>query len=482
MYLYYIFIILFFIISLPRLLRWLAIVQQKEYRLKRLWSFIKSVEGRQELFKLLPKASDLTRTGLKRPVRTPRIYLTALGSIFIAGTVLWLVKDDLTGLTLTALALYVLLPLWFLFAVLPTVLISSLLTTAFLILAKIKLDHHHPQIIGITGSYGKSTTKLLLKEVLATKQAVYATPLSYNTKYSIARSILKDYHGEKIVIIEYAAYNKGEIKTLTHWFKPHLAVITGFTPQHLGLFGSSENIIAAKSELVQALPSNATVFVNDKDAGAIQIANCRSDVKIIPVFKNEVIKLSEIDLGSKGHLQFKWDEILLTTNLLGRHYESNLRLAMAVGLHYEISKQDLIKTLELFKPQALVVTSRTNLKGALVIDDGRTANPKGFEAALELAKEVASKNNLPRRLLVTSGIVDLGNQSHQIHLELASKCHQLFDQVCLFGEVGSEEFRQKCNDKCVRDQDKIKSLLKSSGKDCLILIEGKMPKWIYQIL
>lgn len=476
--------VVFIILSAPRLLRWLAIVQQKEYRLDRILMFLKTGEGVNELLKLVPRLQDLTRSSLKRPVRTSRLYVTLLITfIIIYVTILTALTINILGtigFIVGFVLLYLLWPLIILLAVVPTALVSNVVTMVVLQLAQLKISWSKPIIIGITGSYGKSTTKYLIKEILSKQQPVFATPLSYNTRFSIALSILKNYHGEKIAILEFGAYKIGEIKTLCKYFPPTVAVITGFSSQHLGLFGSEENIIRAKSELVQALPANASVFCNDSDAGAMAIAKSRSDVKVVEA--TSVVHFLNTDLNNNGQLSFTWNNSHSQTKLVGRHYETNLKLAIAVSEYFKVPKEKIAEALTEFAPNPLVIKVNQNSKGALIIDDGKTSNPKGFLAALDLAHELKEKNSAQHATLVTAGIVDLGNQSDRIHSDLAKAAHNIFDQVYYFGSCGNNEFKSEFRENFNIDITKIKKFLNEKALGDLVLIEGRVPKWIYETL
>src|SRR5258708_10279801 len=249
-------------VSLPifvvRWLRWLAIVQQKEYRIDRLLSFLKSIEGQRDLSRIFPKLSDFTRTGLKRPAKTGRMLVVAFISVAImVGVILLAEQSALTEIEefiFIWLLLYLLLPLWLILASVPTAIISAVITYITLMRAQQFLRQSGAMIIGFGGSYGKTSTKHLVNYILAQKFQVFMTPRSHNTKYSVARSICQSLRKQHIALIEYGAYTKGEIAYLTKWFPPQMAVETGFTLQHLGLFGNVENSVSAEAELVAALP------------------------------------------------------------------------------------------------------------------------------------------------------------------------------------------------------------------------------------
>lgn len=479
--LFWVLFILWLPFFLVRWSRWLAIVQQKEYRIDRLFSFLQSPEGQHDIWHLLPRRNEFTRTGLKRPVRTARVAVVATLSLaiiglfmvlaysysanpFLAGSVLWI--------------LYVILPFLLLLSCLPTAIAANLLTLCYLLLAKQKLQKYHPKVIGIGGSYGKTSTKHLLRYVLAQKYSVFSTPKSHNTKYSIAKSIFQNYKGEEIAILEYGAYTKGEIEYMTKWFPVDMAVETGFTLQHYNLFGSEQNSLEAESELVAALPENGKVFCNAADHGALKICEWGSEGRKIHIVEysgpRSVVQLSHIANDQMGGLHFGWKKQLVHTNLVGEHYLVNVQGVIAVSEELGLSDAEILQGLETFSPNSSFVLSSVLTGGALLIDDGGTSNPKGFAAVIELAAKIHRQ----KKILLTSGIVDLGTKSAVVHLELAKAAERVFSLVGYLGVDGQAEFVQIFDQRLLLKPKVIQNVLENRDNQTLIVIEGKVPKWI----
>lgn len=469
-----------------RYLRWLAWFQQKEYRLDRLWLFVRTKEGLAELFRLIPRRSDFSQTGLKRPKITPRALLTGILCIFLMIFVLisiW-ARGWWWRLSLIVL-LYVFLPILFLLTNLLFELIKYFLTNYWLFRARLLIAKHRPIIIGITGSYGKTSSKLLLAHVLKQKYSVFVTPKSYNTKLSVARSVLKDYRGQQLMVVEYGAYTKGEIATLAKFIPPSIAIITGLTQQHLGLFGSMENIAKAKAELIVALSDGASVFVNGADSGTDQIfmhgqskhhagkSLKRVDYAIFAQNQNYRLTFDE-----SGFLQIKMNNKLVKTQLVGQQYMSQVSLCFAVGEYFGLKSNTILQALSNFSPTANFVRRYTLANHCTIIDDGVNSNPIGFRAILKLV----SSFSFERKILVTAGIVDLGKMSTNIHLELASLATKTVSEVWYVGAVGKKEFKTMLGSRLIDDQTKIIGRFKQLNADDLLIIEGLIPKWLKMAL
>ena len=126
-------------------------------------------------------------------------------------------------------------------------------------------------VIGVTGSFGKTTTKDFIAHLLSQKYKTEKTLANQNTDWGIARKAADLAKDTEIFVVEMGAYKKGEIKKVTEFVKPNLAVVTGIEPQHLALFGSLQNIKEAKYELIQALPKNGEAVFNGNNIGCIEM-------------------------------------------------------------------------------------------------------------------------------------------------------------------------------------------------------------------
>jgi UDP-N-acetylmuramoyl-tripeptide--D-alanyl-D-alanine ligase len=477
--------LLFLLLLLPftfvRWVRWLAIVQQKEYRLDRIVSFLKSAEGRNDALRFLPRKSEFTRTGMKRPVRTARVAIVALLSILLCGGMM--LSGWQSGLPfLSLIFIYLTLPIVLFISCIPSAFVAISVVWITLWRAQQKIKKGHPLIIGIGGSYGKTSTKHLLHHMLSQKQSVFVTPKSHNTKYSVAKSICAGLSNQSVAILEYGTYTRGEIEYLTQWFPPNYAVETGFTLQHLELFGSQENSVLAESELVAALSPQSKVFCNGEDLGAIKICEIgrqKNQVEVVYYAgPHSAVQFSEPELNEFGELSFIWQKNKIETKLVGKHYLPNAQAAAVVAQELGMSEQEIISGFKTFRPNSSFILSSQNVAGATVINDGGTSNPKGFEAAIELMKEMSAEKSI----LISGGIVDLGSESSAVHLALATAAQKVFTTVCYLGNDGKAEFKQVFGEQLLDDEESIRKALVNIDSTTTILIEGKVPQWVERIL
>ncbi len=472
-----------------RYVRWLALVQQKEYRLDRIWLFLQSPEGRNELLRVVPKRSDFKWSTLKRPRLTARmltVFAVSALVIFLYGcAVVWFglslvaVWQQLAFFLLSLLVFLCISPLFVMLGVIPSAVIAEIVVHNIARQAQKLLEKHKPVVIGITGSFGKTSTKQLLGYVLGGDAVAFITPESHNTLLSVCKSIVAGYHGQKYVVLEYGAYAPGEIATLARYCPPTMAVITGFAPQHLGLFGSEAAIIEAKSELVSALKPNSSAFYNAVYPQTKKIIEFGSREKKLTITAVDPDKLfSAIEVDGDGYLHCKSIDNTIATKLLGKQYAEICALVMAVAAELGIESSSVAKRLSSFLPTHKFITSRITKAGIRIIDDGGTSNPQGFESALQL---IAQLTNTPK-ILITPGIVDLGTQSNPIHQELGSLASDTVDVVLFVGETGKVAFEKGLGREVISTQENIKKMMSELPIDSLVLVEGRMPGWIGDIL
>lgn len=475
---------------LVHLLRWLSFLQQKEYRNDRFSIFLASTNGRAEWHQLIPYFNQLKWKNLKRPKLTARmlsiifLYLLALFFVEYRYFLAPLINQSRVldvfywAVLISFLLLFYLgIPIFVYFFSLPSQFLYYGLTFLKLIKAKKLLSQHKPQIIGITGSYGKTTTKLLLAQILANKYSVFATPKSFNTRYSLPQAILQNYQGEEIMILEYAAYAKGEIAALAKYFPPDIVVITGFTPQHLALFGSEQAIAQAKAELIIAAKDKKQVFVNREDSNTqkiLQAANSSTAHYYTPTI------FTKPNLNKIAQLHFVWQGKKIQTSLVGKQYLQALALAVNLAKQFNFTNDQIIKALQNIKINDHFIQLKYNQNKALIVDDGYSSNPQGFNAALTIAKHLKKLNK--KMILFTSGIVDLGSKSNEIHTNLAEKARTLFDQVFYLGAVGDKEFAKVFGKDFSIDSQRAINLLKNADDKTIFLIEGRMPPIIVKFL
>jgi UDP-N-acetylmuramoyl-tripeptide--D-alanyl-D-alanine ligase len=443
-------------------------------------AFLLTSEGKNQLKSFFLKSGERHPKHWKRPVKTIRILLIAMLSLvfLVLGPILVMTLPiNLTAKLLFLVAIiiieYLLLPGIIAVAVVISSVPAKLKTWLELRQAQQKISKKHPLIIGIGGSYGKTSTKYFLYEILSKKYSVFKTPKSFNTPFSIARSINQNYHGEEIVLLEYGTYQKGEIQSLAQWFPPNHAVITGFTEQHLHLFGTIEASLQAEAELIKAIPPSGKVWYNADDSRVKEIlAQVKNSDNVHAYNANN---LAKYQIDEFGFLNLKLSELSpqIKTKIVGEHYLSNIAGAISVAKFLEISEAEISAGISNFVPDERFVRSYQG-KSCWILDDGGTSNPEGFSKIIDLAKNFKFKT----KVLITGGIVDLGDSSRSVHNQLATASENVFDSVILTTELGKDEFEQVLSKKLIINKTRIIEFLSDLPESTLLVVEGRMPGWI----
>lgn len=437
----------FVVIAFYRYTRWFAVVQQKEYRLDRLLSFFKTTDGLQELLKFFPKKHELHRASFKRPKLTGRVIILAV-LVMMMHAVLFLLLERSNAPLLFFLFSIIVAPGVILLANVPVSITVKIIEKIILTLASRKVLSHSPQIIGITGSYGKTTTKQLLAWLLADQFSVWSTSGSVNTPLGIALSVLKSYQGEEIIVLEYGAYKKGEIKKLVSFFPPAQVVLTALNEQHAALFGSIEGTAKAKAELLFQFPESGAVFVFDTSA-------------------KKILAAAEKMYDQKFQTQYLTDSQLRVTHDLLPLYDQTVQgVAQVVESLFSLSQKQIQKRILAFVPTERWIRL-TKKAGITIIDDGITSNPTGFFAALDILDTTEKEY----AILITNGIVDLGAESETIHSQIARIAAKVVDEVwCSSAEFSQYFSKQKCQ--VISDELDMLGKVRHLKKGTAILIEG----------
>ena len=287
-------------------------------------------------------------------------------------------------------------------------------------------------VIGITGSFGKTSTKFYLEKLLSAKYNVLMTPGSFNTTMGVVKIVRGSLNAtHEIFLCEMGAKGVGEIKEICDIVHPKHSIITSIGEQHLETFGSVENIIKTKFEIADAV-TDGTVFLNYDNEF---IRNHGTDKNHVTYGINGGewdYTASDIAVTEKGTdftVHHAGEEKRFHTKLLGEHNVQNIVGAIAVANTLGISLDELVypvKRLECV-PHRMEILDKGN--GVTVIDDAFNSNPAGARAAL---KTLSMFDAL--RIVATPGMIELGEREYQLNKELGMDAAGCCDIAILVGE------------------------------------------------
>jgi UDP-N-acetylmuramoyl-tripeptide--D-alanyl-D-alanine ligase len=320
--------------------------------------------------------------------------------------------------------------------------VQRLETRRFVNQARRKLDEIAPLKIGITGSFGKTTTKACVAEVAELRGPASATPASYNTYLGVVRAINEGLTAKhRAFIAEMGAYRLGDVRELCELVRPQIGVLTAIGPAHLERFGSLDAIQQAKGELAEQLPPDGVYVTNADDERCLRTAE-RTQARVI-LFSamgapSADVTAHDIEMAegtTRFTLRHGADEVVVRSKLLGRHNVANLLAAAAVGVGMDLPLDAIGRALARVTPPAHRLAPILNRQaGIVVIDDAYNSNPVGAAAALE----VLASHEAERRLLVTPGMVELGEREAEENERFGAQAAKVCDLVVLVGEERSK--------------------------------------------
>lgn len=304
----------------------------------------------------------------------------------------------------------------------------------FLKKAKRKLSWSRVDVIGVTGSFGKTSTKTIIAELLNQEFFVCQTPKSYNTPMGISLTINRDLQRlHQIFVCEMGATQTGDIKELVDLVNPKIGIITEIGPQHLDSFCNLTNIIKTKFELIENLPKTGLAILN-YDNRFISGYTIKNPVRVIKYgidHPDVDYRATNIQYGATGS---SFDVVFpnqksfrFHTKLLGKHNIYNLLAGIVVADYYQIDVHRIKYYLANLQP----IEHRLELKtyaNYTIIDDSFNANLVGFKQALDVLSHFSGP-----KIIITPGLVDLGPKQYEMNYELASSIAKTCDFVVLIG-------------------------------------------------
>lgn len=340
--------------------------------------------------------------------------------------------------------------------------------------------------IGITGSYGKTETKIILKTILSEKYRVLATPPSFSTAMGISRVVNEQLKkGHQVFIAEMGAQQKGEIKDLAKLVRPQYGVLTCVGKAHLDSFGSVEAVAQTKFELIQGLKEGgAAFFGSDSSYGDRLYGLCKTE-KYRAAVGNEVeayMRAEHMENSVRG-TRFELicadgDHAWVQAKMLGGFSVRNIALAAAVAKKLGLTMEEIVRGIEKLRPirhHLQLIPGEIN-----IIDDSENVNPEGAAEALRVLSELPG-----RRILVTAGLTELEKNADDQNFAFGMQIASCADYVIL---IGPEETRPvmrglmnakypKSSVRMVRDEYDAAALVKEiAQKGDSVLYEGIYPE------
>jgi UDP-N-acetylmuramoyl-tripeptide--D-alanyl-D-alanine ligase len=350
-------------------------------------------------------------------------------------------------------------------------------------------SHHRKelkaQVLAITGTNGKTTTKELIAAIMSSKLKVHYTKGNLNNHIGVPLTILSAHEGTELMIIEMGANHIGEIRTLCLIAAPDYGIITNIGTAHIEGFGSSDGIVKTKIELFEYLKKvNGIAIYNDKDPllteKIFKIVN-RAVPFSDPTGTDLIFELLPSDLKLTLSVEYHHQKHVINSNLFGKHNLENVRAAVATGLFLGVSMKDIITAVEKYVPgnnrSQIIVTNDNTL-----ICDSYNANPDSMSKALESFFDLKIKN----KVLILGDMLELGDKTQEEHIKILKKLKSVStENVFLVGTVFGS-LAQESGYRSFRDVEALRNYIKSNPlKGNYILVKGSrgiMLEKVYDLL
>lgn len=343
------------------------------------------------------------------------------------------------------------------------------------ILTKTILAKYKPDVIGITGSVGKTTTKDAVDLVLRHKKRVRSAENSMNSEIGVPLTVIgkenpcksivgwlrvfakaiallvkKDQQYPEVLVLEMAADKRGDIGYLCDMAHPRIGIVTAITPVHLHQFRSIEGVAKEKKKLLQSLPRTGVAILNgddeivsamkkDTEARVVLYGLDHADVGAVDVsmrYKDGENFYERINgLGFKLLVKESVTPVVLPATV-GYHHLYSVLAAVAVGLEYGMNPIEIADQLQQFKSGAGRLRLLRGIHNSVILDDSYNSSPsavmRGLEALCDLKDPVAQSH---RRIAVLGDMLELGGFSEEAHHQVGKKCAEL--RVDLLVTVGN---------------------------------------------
>lgn len=341
-------------------------------------------------------------------------------------------------------------------------------------------------VIGITGSYGKTSMKEYLKHILEGKLKVLATQENRNNEIGVARCVLDKLAADHdVFIVEMGAYKEREIKTICDIVRPQIGILTGINEQHASLFGSLEQIIKAKYELIESLPRQGLAIFNGENDFTYALYEKTTLPKRMYALRGFTVSAKpditaeKIDISKSGTsfaVKLRDAREIFETKVLGKHNVLNILGAILVAQELGMSLAEIKERVRTLEAPPHTLKMYEGLNGVTIIDDSYSANPRGVIAALDVLYALKSS----KKVLVLHPLIELGQAAGDIHRRIGVKINKVCD-ICILTspDFSSEITRNAPNTDVIVLQspglivEKLEKILKP---DDIVLLENRVPE------
>ena len=431
-----------------RLRRALHVFQLEGYKRKRFLEWCRAQPGRAWFVKLMTAKKPLVMTGRAWRILVASTLVTVVAVLVVPGLmhISWGWPFDVGSWLLLSVVCFVALPRVLVLGDVVVAPIQKAINASYLRRARGKLAEVGPTVVGVTGSFGKTSTKFAIAGLVGPRAAVLATPSSFNTPLGVCRTINEHLtSSHRFFVVEMGAYGEGEIAELVAFVRPSIGVLTAIGPAHLERFGSLEVTARAKYEIVRDLPPDGVAVMNVDDARVRALADTTTHVRVArygidPAGRPDVTArdVQTTAEGTRFTLVAGGEEVDVSMKLLGRHALGHVLAAVAVALACGRRPAELRGPIAALTPVEHRLQIIEGTGGVTVIDDAYNSNPEGAAAALEVLDAMPAK----RKVVVTPGIIELGPLQAEANEVFGRRAAAVADTVIVVAKTNRQALVQ----------------------------------------
>ena len=332
-----------------------------------------------------------------------------------------------------------------------------------------------PTVIAITGSNGKTSTKNMLANILSLAAPTLSNQGNLNNHLGVPKTLLNIQKEHQYCVIEMGANHTNEISLLCHLAKPSFSIITNANNAHLGEFGSIDNLVRAKGEIIGSLPEDGVAFINASSPHKVtweKIADKRDCVLFGTGTNTFASNINEKLDSIQFNLHCQNEVALVTLQMIGKHQVENALSAAACATKLGIKIETIKKGLESTLPE----TGRLNLLqngNFTILDDSYNANPHSMKAAIDTLSSYDGE-----KIAVLGSMAELGDQSANFHLEIGEYARQkTIDKIYTIGDDAKHYHGEQ-----FENIEKLYQHLSKNHKNSTILIKGSRMMYLDQLV
>ena len=298
---------------------------------------------------------------------------------------------------------------------------------------------HGTHVIGIAGSYGKTSQKEILATILGARYRILTPSGTLNTPLGISRTVLGATSAPEIFIVEMGEHYRGDIRELADLVRPTIGIVTGITEQHLERMGSIDTIIDTIFELAEGLPPGGVCYVDSRhpyvQRGLQKYGSLPVEYRDSGAFSIENLEY----LPDFAGMRWMYRGHTVEVPLLGEHVVTPIMTAWEIARSLGMEDRDIVRAITLLRPVPhrleLIRNTERNL---FIIDDGFNGNLEGVRATVRLFDQVPFAG---RRLYLTPGLVELGDEADRIHRTIGRAVATVFDLILLIDTTATRSIR-----------------------------------------